>query len=201
MNVDKIIQRVKALLTSPKTEWPVIAAEPTTIADLFKGYAMILAAIPAICVFLKFSVFGMGAGFVGTYRIGVGAGLSQLLISYVLSLVAIYIAGLIIEALAPRFGGQKDRLQAMKTAVYSNTAGWVAGFGFLIPGIGTLIVLAGAVYGIYLLYLGLPHTMKSSAEKTGGYTAAIVIVSLILFIIAGYLTSSVTGMGMRTGAG
>ena len=45
-----IVTRVKAILTSPKTEWPVIAAETTTVADLYKNYVIILAAIPAIAV-------------------------------------------------------------------------------------------------------------------------------------------------------
>lgn len=35
--------RVKAVLTSPKTEWEVIATEATDVAALYKNYIVILA--------------------------------------------------------------------------------------------------------------------------------------------------------------
>src|SRR3546814_4956515 len=80
--------------------------------------------------------------------------------SYVLSLVMLYVVALIINALAPTFGGQKDQLQAVKVIGYAWTAAWVAGIATIVPWLGWLVVLAGGIYSIYLLYLGLPHTMK-----------------------------------------
>ena len=53
MNPNKLIERIRSILTSPKTEWPVIAAEPATVGGLYTGYIMLLAAIPAICTFIK----------------------------------------------------------------------------------------------------------------------------------------------------
>jgi hypothetical protein len=41
-----LIERVKALLLTPKDEWPKIAAEPATIASLYSNYVIYLAAIP-----------------------------------------------------------------------------------------------------------------------------------------------------------
>ena len=48
MDFNKLIARVKGILLTPKTEWPVIAGESTTVADLYKGYIVWLAAIPPI---------------------------------------------------------------------------------------------------------------------------------------------------------
>ena len=53
MDLNKLIARVKAILLTPKTEWPVIAGEPTTVADLYKGYIVWLAAIPPLAAFLS----------------------------------------------------------------------------------------------------------------------------------------------------
>ncbi len=53
-----IVSRVKAILMTPKTEWPIIAAETTTVADLYKNYVIILAAIPAIAMFIGMSIVG-----------------------------------------------------------------------------------------------------------------------------------------------
>ena len=66
-----IVSRVKAILMTPKTEWPIIAAETTTIADLYKNYVIILAAIPAVAGFIKMSIIGTTIPFAGTFRVGI----------------------------------------------------------------------------------------------------------------------------------
>jgi hypothetical protein len=147
MDFNKLIARVKAILTTPKTEWPVIAAEPATVADLYKNYIIWLAAIPAICQFIKGSFIGYGA-FGMHYRTPIGAGLTALVVGYVLSLVLVYVVALIVDALAPTFSGQKNPVQALKAVAYSWTASWVAGIAALIPWLGFLIMLAALIYGI-----------------------------------------------------
>ncbi|HJY37733.1 MAG TPA: Yip1 family protein, partial [Steroidobacteraceae bacterium] len=168
MDFNKLIARVKGILLTPKTEWPVIAGEQTTVADLYKGYVIWLAAIPPIFTFLKFSLIGASMPFAGTFRIGIGPGLSQMVLTYVLSLVMFYIVALIIDALAPNFGGTRDRVQAFKAIVYAYTASCVAGVVVILPLIAVLISIAAGIYGIYLLYLGLPHTMKCPPDRAGG---------------------------------
>jgi hypothetical protein len=195
VDFNKLIARVKAILLTPKTEWPVIADEPTSIADLYKGYIVFLAAIPAIFAFLKGSIIGISIPFAGTVRIGVGLGLGQMLLTYALSLVMIYVMALIIDALAPTFGGQKNQIQSLKAAAYAYTAAWVAGIAQILPWLGMLIVIAGAIYSIYLLYLGLPHTMKAPADKAAGYTAVVIIIAIVLGIVVGTITAAVTGTG------
>ena len=51
-------ERVKAILLTPRTEWPVIEQEPDTPPDLFIRYVAILAAIPAISRFVGQSLIG-----------------------------------------------------------------------------------------------------------------------------------------------
>ena len=51
--MSKLIDRVKAILLTPTTEWPVIAAEPETTSGLYTKYIMILAAIGPIAMFLS----------------------------------------------------------------------------------------------------------------------------------------------------
>lgn len=196
MDFNKLIARAKAIITSPKTEWPVIAQEPTTPADLYKGYIIILAAIPAIAAFIKGSMIGTDLYLVGRVRTGMGAGLVTMVISYVLALAGVYIVALIVDALAPSFGGQKDRTQALKAVAYSMTAGWIAGAAVILPWIGALVAIAGALYGIYLLYLGLPHTMKAPQEKAVGYTVVVIIVAFVLQLIIASIVGLATGFGM-----
>lgn len=199
MDFTKLIERIRLLLTSPKTEWPKIAAEPATVGGLYTGYILVLAAIPPLCNFLKLTLIGYNPLGLGAYRVGVTAGLGMAVVSYGLSLISVYVLALVIDALAPTFGGQKDRIQALKTAAYSYTAAWIAGVGMLLPWLGFLIAIAGLLYSIYLLYLGLPHTMKSLPDKAAGYTAVSVIVAVVLGWIIGLVSAGVMGSAMWAG--
>ncbi|EIL93956.1 Yip1 family protein [Rhodanobacter spathiphylli] len=199
MDSGKIIARVKAILTTPKTEWPVAAAEPATVNGLFTGYILILAALPAVAAFIKGSLIGTSA-FGITVRDSIGGGITRMVLGYLLSLVVVYLMALIINALAPTFGGQKNMVQALKTVAYAWTASWIAGIALIVPWLGWLVALAGAVYGVYLLYLGLPQTMKCPAEKSAGYTAVSVIIAFVLSWIVGAIVIGVVGTAAFTGA-
>ncbi len=189
MDSANIIARVKNILISPKTEWPVAAAEPATTSGLYVGYIAIVAALPVIAQFIKGSLIGMS--FLGvTTRMSVGAGIGRMILGYILSLVLVYVMAWIINALAGTFGAQSNMVQALKTVAYAWTASWIAGIAVIIPWLGLLIVIAGGIYSIYLLYLGLPHTMKCPPEKAAGYTA----VSVIIAIVLGWVVSLILGM-------
>jgi hypothetical protein len=194
MDLNKIIQRARALLVSPRTEWPVIAAEPATVQELYREYIMILAAIPPICEFVKVSILGYAWHGFRVYRLGVGAGLTAAIVQYVTSLAAVYVLAVIVEALAPNFAGQANRIQALKVAGYSYTAIWIAGVALILPGLSGLVALAGALYSIYLLYLGLPSTMKVLPERATGYAAIVVLSGLVLGWIIAVITGGITGV-------
>jgi hypothetical protein len=201
VNTNSIMTRAKAILLTPKGEWPVIAAEPADAKGIYMGYVVPLAALPAIASFLKLSIIGTGLMFLGTFRLPIGMGLSSAITSYVLSLLSVFILALIINALAPSFGGTKDSVQALKTAAYSHTAAWIGGIGTIIPGVGWLLALAGGIYSIYLLYAGLTHTMKAPAEKTTGYTVVIVLVAVVLYFVAAAVTGSIYSRSALGGLG
>lgn len=195
MDLNKLIARAKAMLLTPKTEWPVVATEPTTVGDLYKGYILWLAAIPVVFGFIKMSLIGISIPFAGTVRTAASAGLTSSLIGYVLGLAGVFIVALIVDALAPTFGGQKNRVQALKAVAFAYTASWIAGAGQIVPALGLLIVLAGGIYSIYLLYLGLPHTMKCPPEKAAGYTAVTIIIAIVLGFVVASITAGVAGVG------
>lgn len=195
MDFNKLMARAKAILLAPKQEWPVIAGEPTTVADLYKGYIIPLAAIPAIFGFLQMSVIGMPMPFAGTVRIGVGAGLTTMLVGYAMALIMAYVMALIVDALAPTFGGQKNTVQALKVVAYAYTASWLAGIAQIVPGLGIVILLAGGIYSIYLLYLGLPQTMKCPPEKAAGYTAVAIVIAIVLGFVTAAVVGSIAGVG------
>jgi hypothetical protein len=193
-----LIERVKNILLTPKTEWPRIDAEPATVGSLFTSYAMILAAI------------GPLASVIGSALIGfpIGYSIASALVSYVVSLAVVFITALIIDALAPTFGGTKNQVQATKLAVYSATPGWIVGILAIIPPLIPLMLVLGLlafIYGIYLLYLGLPLLMRVAEDKAIGYVAVVVVAWLVIYwvlmlLLVGIVLSTL-GFGMMAAGG
>lgn len=182
-----IIERVKSILFQPTPTWATIEAEPADVAGLYTRYLMVLAAIPAVCGFIGMSLIGMGA-FGVSLRVPLVAGLANMVVSYVLSLVGVFVLALIVDALAPRFGGQKSSIQALKLAVYASTAAMLGGVFSLLPSLAMLGLLA-ALYSIYLLYVGLPVLMKNPPEKTLAYTAVVLVAAIVMGLVMGAVSS------------
>jgi len=179
-----LVDRVKGIIVSPKTEWPVIAGEPGDVGYLFSNYVAILAAIPAVCGFIGRLL--IGAPIIGSLIIAV--------VGYLLAFVSVYIVAWVVNLLAPTFSSQKDFSSALKVTVYSYTASWLAGVFLLIPALSFLTILG--LYGLYLLYLGLPPLMKTPSEKAIWYTVTIVVCAIIVAIVLSAVVTAIVGVRM-----
>ncbi len=190
-----LIARAGAILTRPRETWAVIDAETTTIPDLYKAYVAPLAAIPAVCG----AVGLLGLGGIRIFGVRLRPSFSDVIgatvVSYVLTLVGVYLLALVIDELAPRFGAVRGRTQAFKLAAYSGTAFWVAGIFRLLPNVGGVFVLLGAVYALRLMYLGLPTLMRVEDDRVTPYLALSLGASLLTFLLVAMLTSCFTGYG------
>jgi Yip1-like protein/zinc ribbon protein len=190
-----LFERIKNILLSPKTEWPVIELEPTSIAKLYTGYVIPLAALATLMSFVRMSVIGISSPFGGAFRTPALTGLVYALASFGFGLLGLYLVGLIINALAPTFSGERNQRQALKTAAYAFTPAWLGSVLGLLPAFATLLELAAGIYGIYLLYLGLPQLMRSPRDKAAGYTATVVICTILLGVVFGALSAGTGGFG------
>jgi hypothetical protein len=188
-----LIERAKNIIVAPKSEWEVIAPETTPTAELYKSYIVPLAAIGPVASFIGLSLVGFGP-----FRVPILAGLTNAIVAYVLGLVGVFIIALIINALAPTFGGEKNQMQALKVAAYSYTPAWIAGVLHIVPALGILVLLA-SLYGLYVLYLGLPVLMKSPKEKAVGYTVVVVICAILIGVVFAAVVGAIAGFGYGPG--
>jgi hypothetical protein len=190
-----LVSRVQAILLKPKEEWVKIKAETSTVAELFTSYAVILAAIPAVATFIQVSLIGQRVPIIGWVRIGIGRGLAQAILTYVLTLVSVYVSALVINALAPTFSSTPNQINALKLVVYSMTPGWVAGVLNIIPYLGILAMLAG-LYGLYILYLGfLTPMMDTPKEKVMSYFIISLVVVLVLYVVVFLVLGAIFAVG------
>jgi uncharacterized membrane protein len=193
-----LLDRVKSILLSPKTEWEVIAGEQPNTGQIIMGYVLPLALIPAVATIIGMGVVGTGP--LTSFTLGIAMGL----VTFVTSLVGVYLTALVVDVLAPNFGSEKDFGRSLQLVAYSWTPAWVGGILSIIPPLGTIGVLLG-LYGIYLMYLGLPPIKKTPNDKQVVYLIVAFVVLIIIYMILGLFLSmifmGIFGLSMMTMAG
>ncbi len=185
-----LVTRASNIIMRPNAEWPVIAAEPATPVSVFTGYVVPLAAIGPIASCIGFSVVGVGIPFVGTYRVGLIAGLTNAVISYVFALLGVFLLAAIVNVLAPFFGAPKSWLGSLKVTAYSLTPSFLAGILLIFPPLGILGIVA-SLYGIFLIFIGLPVLMGASREKAPIYVVSVIGCGIVLGVIFGAVNAAV----------
>jgi len=188
-----LVDRVKNLILAPAKEWEVIKGESWTVADLFTKYAIILAGIPAIAGLIGYSLFGFSYGF-GSFKLPIGTSITWAVLTYILSLVGVFVLGFIIDALAPSFGSTKDLVASLKVAVFSSTPGWVAGIINIFPSL-SMIAAVASIYGLVLLYMGLQKVKDVPKEKMVGYFVVILIIAILVYVVIGAIIGGIVFSG------
>ena len=108
---------------------------------------------------------------------------------YVLALIITFVLALIVDALAPSFGGTKDFIASLKLTAYSYTVAWLAGIFNLLGVLGGIAGLIATLYALYTFYLGAPVLNKSSPDKAVPFTFVVVLCGIVLGLLAGYVFS------------
>jgi hypothetical protein len=195
-----LISRVSNIVLHPNTEWPVVAAEPANPAAILAGYVAPLAAIAPIAAFIGQTVIGVSIPFVVTYRTPFIAAVTTGILSYLFAFVGVLLVAVIVDLLAPSFGAAKSWPAALKVAAYSLTPSFLAGIFGIIPFLGVLALFAG-LYGIFLLFTGLPVVMGNSKEKAPLYTVTVVGCTIVLGIILAVATTATSAVTMAMTGG
>ncbi len=186
-----VVERAKAIVLSPASEWRRIEPESGDAGYLFASYVAFVAAIPPVCEFLRHGVLGRGG--MRLHHLHHGGFFSSLfggIVQYLATFVVLYVMAVVIDGLAPTFSAPKNQQNALKLAVYSMTPVWVAGVFALIPWLGFLRLLA-LFYTVYVFWLGLPILMKSPPDRTGPYALAVLVSAIILSVVVSAFVGSI----------
>ncbi|MFQ6066993.1 MAG: Yip1 family protein [bacterium] len=178
-----LLDRVRGIMVRPREEWEKIKEEPTPLSFLYTSYAGILAGIPACAQFIAYGFIGVRVPLKGWITYGIGMAFFRSILLYILTLVSVYLLGLVIDFLAPSFSSSHNRLAAMKLAVYSMTPVWLGGVFYIAYPLWTLGILV-SLYGIYLHYLGLTSgILETPREKAVPYLVVNVAVAVVLLAV------------------
>jgi len=183
-----IISRVKNILITPQTEWPVINTETETPQSLFFKYVIPLSLIPAVCMFIGYGFIGMGNAFFHVR--GIQLGLIMGVNSFIGSILTYFICTYIVDAVGPSFSSPKNLGKSAQLVAYSYTAFWVVGICYLFPMLGILALLG--LYSIYLFYVGVPVLKHTPEDKRVVFMLVCAgVIILVSLVIAGILSQVV----------
>jgi len=188
-----IINRVKNILVSPKTEWQTIDGENDSHMVLLTKYVLLLAAIPAIAAFIGYGLIGYRV--FGHHFASVSMGIRQAIVHYITMVGGIYITAFVIDLLAGNFGSQKNFDKAFSLVAYAFTPALVGGIFYIYHPLSFLAGLA-SIYSLYLLYIGLAPMMKTPDEKRTSYF----VISLLVMLAAYFVLSLVLAAILVGGA-
>ncbi len=189
-----LVERAKNILLQPKTEWERIAAETTPISTLVTGYLLPLVAavvVAAVLGGLLMTGFFFGGGILVPMLVGTVA-------QIVIGIASILLWGIVINALAPSFGSEKNQDNALRLAIYASTAVLVAGLSLLLPVLAFLVLIAGLIYSAMLLYHGLPGMMHTPEDKRVPYVLTVVGIAIVASILMSMIYSTLM-LNVRTG--
>lgn len=188
-----LIERVKNILTTPKTEWEVINGESATPQSLLMGYVLPLAVVAAIGPVLSGLLF---AGVFGFKYFIITA-----VIGFVAQVVAYYITVILVDMLAPSFGSEKDMNKSAQLVAYSFTPSFIAGILSFIPILGALISLAAWVYGVYIMYLGMAPLKKTPEDKKVVYLVVVYVILIAIYFVIAAILGAILFAAMGVGVG
>jgi hypothetical protein len=123
------------------------------------------------------------------------AALVGTLISFIISVAMVFLLGILINAVAENFDGDRDDLAAQKVAAYSLTPTFLSGLFSLWPPLWWLSLVAIAA-SAFLLYRGLPALMKAPEDRAMGYAATVAVAALVSFILLFAVSACVGGGGI-----
>jgi hypothetical protein len=187
-----LIDRAKNIIVQPAREWDVISMETPNANQIITGYVLPLAGAAALAAFIGYAFVGINM--FGVRVAGIDWGIYQALTILIGAFVSVYLAALIIDALAPSFQSEKNFNRSLQLVAYSFTPAWLGGLLALIPSLAFIGSLFG-LYSLYLLYIGLPKLKKTPVDKQTGYFVVSLVVCLVVYMAVAWILSSIL---MRT---
>jgi hypothetical protein len=177
-----LIERVKNIIVTPKTEWEVISSESSTAQQVIMSYIVPLALAAAAAAFI-------GYGFLWSFAT-IGWGIYHAIVVLISTILAVLVAAFVVDALAPSFGSEKNFDRSVRLVAYSYTPSLIGALLAIYPPISFVGGLFG-LYGIYLWYLGLTPMKRTPDDKKVIYMIISVIVLIVVWAVIGLILSAI----------
>ncbi len=182
-----LFEKIRDLIFKPKQTWEAIDQDPVTTKQLVYAYLLPLAAIPAIAFFLGYSILGIRIPFSGVYRMVWWQALITALTGYGVAILSTVALAHGISRMAAWFNSTPDLNSGYKLIIFCYAPFWVAGVLYIIPNLSVIVMIAG-LYGLYLLFLGIPRIMHPPENRATVYGITAIVVTIVIHVLLSQIT-------------
>ena len=171
MNIINIFMQAKDICINPKGTLKKLKDDKLTMIDVIM-YIAILKLIAFFAILIDYVV---------KWDTSIPGSLSFSIILYILSIVGILAVGFILFYLAPTFKVKPKKILCLKLSAYAATPLMLFGVFSVWPiyPFTILMFTLAAIYGVYILYLGIQIVFEPPKEQLIPFF----IISLIVFIV------------------
>ncbi|MBX8617010.1 YIP1 family protein [Pseudomonas cichorii] len=193
-----MIHHVWGLFTHPDREWRQIRGEEESIGHMYLTHTLILAAIPAVSVYIGTTQIGWAIGDSPPVMLTHGSAIGMTLMSYISMLLGVAVMGGFIHWMARTYDATPTLAQCVAFATYTATPLFIGGLAALYPHmwLGMLVGTAAICYTVYLLYVGLPTFMDIPEEEGFMFSSSVLAVGLVVLVAIMAFTVVLWGVGV-----
>lgn len=178
------LQHMMGVFYHPHKEWRAIRSEHYSTMHVFLAQISILAAIPAIALFIGTTQVGWSVTGSEFVKLSIGSALPAALALYVAMWVAVGFIAYTIHWMEKTYGGNVGVDECMVLTAFTATPLFLSGVVGLYPMLwfNVIVGLIALCYTVYLLYTGVPEIMQIPEDRAFFFSTSILTVGLVVLV-------------------
>jgi hypothetical protein len=182
---------IAGILKDPKNEWALIEEEHYSAKTVFLTQISILAAIPAIALYIGVTQVGWSVAGQEPVRLASSSALGSAVLFYFAMWGAVAFIAACMHWMEKTYGGEVSLDECLVLTTVTATPLFLSGISFLLPILWLNVAVAGTalVYSVYLLYSGTSRVMKIDEDRAFMFASSVLTVALCTLV--GMLAASV----------
>lgn len=182
---------IAGILRDPKSEWTLIEEEHYSAKTVFLTQISILAAIPAISLYIGVTQVGWSVAGESPVRLAESSALGSAVLFYFAMWAAVAFIGGCMHWMEKTYGGNVSLDECLVLTTVTATPLFLSGVSFLLPILWLNVAVGGLAmaYSVYLLYTGTAQIMKIDEDRAFMFASSVLTVALCTLV--GMLAASV----------
>lgn len=182
---------IAGILKDPKNEWALIEEEHYSAKTVFLTQISILAAIPAVALYIGVTQVGWSVAGQEPVRLASSSAMGSAILFYFAMWAAVGFIAACMHWMEKTYGGEVSLDECLVLTTVTATPLFLSGISFLLPILWLNVAVAGTalVYSVYLLYSGTSRVMKIDEDRAFMFASSVLTVALCTLV--GMLAASV----------